>query len=169
MEEPKIYISRITDAADGSSSIGEETDVMSAMPGIQYVSATGIDSYGAPSIYSEKYAEGKATDIYTSSYPSETKVKITLLFTSPGTSSGDAVASIAYVISQYEKFIALVSAGRIVYRDNIRRRKLILVLSEAPSTVKDYISGTVAKQAEFTFTNPYGRPFAEDEDITGIL
>ena len=70
MEEPKIYISRITDAADGSSSIGEETDVMSAMPGIQYVSATGIDSYGAPSIYSEKYAEGKATDIYTSSYPS---------------------------------------------------------------------------------------------------
>lgn len=169
MEEPKIYISRITEGSDGTSTIGEETDVMQQMPGIIYLSATGVDSHGAHAMYSEKYAEGMATDICMSPYPGETKVKLTLLFTAPASMAGDAVASLAYVIAKYEAFIQLVSGSRIVYRDNVRNRKLILVLSEAPATTKDYIAGGVAKQAEFTFTNPYGRPFAADEDITGII
>lgn len=161
-----FLMTRVTLDAEGAEVKGEETEIESAFPGLVYKSMSGLDMFGKPRPYVETYAEEDAASVYVDANDArkQTELTLTLYFFDPDDNEeeSDAIEAVEKV---YRDFMAFVSGCTVIWRDTGRRRKVKMYLSSSTSPKTDRLYGQVYKEAEFKFTNVYGRSF-DYEDTT---
>lgn len=163
MIEPRVYVAKVSKEENGKYSIDSNTskNVMSDFEGVYYQAADGVEAIGAPRVYTEEYPESNELDVY---FPENTKLKSTdftlkLYFIAPaGKKDNEAID---YIINSYNSFSDYLQGGLILYWDNVRKRKLLLALTESikPSTTsvleeREYLA------VSFKFKNVFGKSFA---------
>lgn len=115
--------------------------------GLLYSKLSGIDKYGKPQIYTEKYAESSALrvfipDVITRDNPT---LELTLFFT------GETRRAV------YHSFVSYITGKKITYWDNCRNRKVDILLLEAVEPSDDKLYGSIPYiECTFRFTNLSG-------------
>lgn len=164
----KFFMKKVVLNADGTQTIGEEKDLEADFDGIRYKSMSGLENYGAPaSVYTETAAESGKAMVYVSTSPTEkqTELTLTLYFFPSSTSTATTDASkIAEISTLYHSFCDFIRGGKIIYRDTVRKRKVLMTLTGAISPATDRLYGQIYKEVSFTFTNEYGCTFAYDDE-----
>lgn len=163
----KYLMSRVTLGDAGSDVYGEEEDVEELFYGLVVESVSGLELLGSPRTYSESYAESDKSFVYVPSGGQCASSSITLkvYFFDPASSKTDAVTSIAKIDALYHDFLEFVSGCRLMYRDTVRKRKVLMYMSSAPKVSTDRVVLPCYKEIELTFTNVYGRSFGYDESF----
>ena len=167
MIKPKVFIAKVSKDSNGKYSIidGTTKDVMTDFEGTYYQSADGVEAYGTPRVYTEEYPESKELDVF---FPENTTFKNTeftlkLYFIAPkDITDNDAID---YINDAYNAFTEFITGSKILYWDNVRKRKLMLALTDSvkPSTTS-VLSGREYLAVSFKFKNIYGKSFPlEDE------
>ena len=163
MIEPKVFLAKVSKGNDGKYAIIEGTNknVMTDFDGVFYQAADGVEAIGQPRAYTEEYPESGELDVY---FPEKTTLKATdftlkLYFIAPDDKVGNE--AIDYIINSYHSFMDYLQGSLILYWDNVRKRKLLLALTESvkPSTTS-VLEGREYLAVSFKFKNVYGRSFA---------
>ena len=163
MIEPKVFIAKVSKGDDGKYTIAEGTtkNVMTDFEGVFYQAADGIEAIGQPRVYTEEYPESDELSVY---FPEKTTLKATdftlkLYFIAPDNKEGNE--AIDCIINSYHSFMDYLQGSLILYWDNVRKRKLLLALTESvkPSTTS-VLEGREYLAVSFKFKNVYGRSFA---------
>lgn len=163
MIEPKVFLAKVSKGNDGKYAItvGTSKNVMTDFDGVFYQAADGVEAIGQPRVYTEEYPESGELDVY---FPEKTTLKATdftlkLYFIAPDNKEGNE--AIDYIINSYHSFMDYLQGSLILYWDNIRKRKLLLALTESvkPSTTS-VLEGREYLAVSFKFKNVYGRSFA---------
>ena len=167
MIEPKVFLAKVSKGDDGKYAITEGTtkNVMTDFEGVFYQAADGVEAIGQPRVYTEEYPESSELSVY---FPEKTTLKATdftlkLYFIAPDNKEGNE--AIDYVINSYHSFMDYLQGSLILYWDNIRKRKLLLALTESvkPSTTS-VLEGREYLAVSFKFKNVYGKSFALDDE-----
>ena len=167
MIEPKVFIAKVSKGDDGKYAIAEGTtkNVMTDFEGVFYQAADGVEAIGQPRVYTEEYPESDELSVY---FPEKTTLKATdftlkLYFIAPDDKKDNE--AIDYILNSYNSFIDYLQGSLILYWDNVRKRKLLLALTESvkPSTTsvlerREYLA------VSFKFKNVYGKSFALDDE-----
>lgn len=166
MVVPKIYIAKCSKSSDGSYVAGEAIEIQEHFKGAYYNAIEGLESYGKPKNYTEKYAEAKSLDVF---FPKETvyeenDVSIKLYFFDIDNHKNEDEA-IKAISDSYHAFVDYISGSYIKFWDNIRKRKVMLAYQEATKVDKDTLHGIIYKSVTFKFKNVFGRSFSIDDDI----
>ena len=167
MIEPKVFIAKVSKDSNGKYSIvdGTTKEVTSDFVGTYYQSADGVETYGAPRVYTEEYPESKELDVF---FPEDTNLKSTeftlkLYFIAPSDKKDNE--AIEYINTAYNTFTEFITGGKILYWDNVRKRKLLIALTDSVKpTTTSVLSGREYLAVSFKFKNIYGKPFALDDE-----
>lgn len=163
MIEPKVFLAKVSKGNDGKYAIIEGTNknVMTDFDGVFYQAADGVEAIGQPRAYTEEYPESGELDVY---FPEKTTLKATdftlkLYFIAPDDKKDNE--AIDYILNSYHSFMDYLQGSLILYWDNVRKRKLLLALTESvkPSTTS-VLEGREYLAVSFKFKNVYGRSFA---------
>lgn len=164
----KFLMKKVVLNADGTQTIGEEKDIEADFDGVRYKSMSGLESYGTPAnVYSETAAESGKAMVYVSPNPTESQAELilTLYFFPPSTSTASTdAARISEISAAYHSFCDFIRGGKIIYRDTVRKRKVLMTLTGAISPTTDRLYGQIYKEVSFTFTSEYGHTFAYDDE-----
>lgn len=162
MIEPNVFIAKVSKDANGKYAIieGSTKNINNDFNGVYYQSADGIETHGTPWVYTEEYPESNELDVYFSENNTfkSTDFTLKLYFIAPdGKKDNEAID---YIINAYNSFFYFVSGHLILYWDNVRKRKLLLALTESvkPSTTS-VLSGREYLAVSFKFKNLFGRSF----------
>lgn len=167
MIEPKVFIAKVSKGDDGKYAITEGTtkNVMTDFDGVFYQAADGVEAIGQPRVYTEEYPESDELSVY---FPEKTTLKATdftlkLYFIAPDDKKDNG--AIDYIINSYQSFMDYLQGSLILYWDNVRKRKLLLALTESvkPSTTS-VLEGREYLAVSFKFKNVYGKSFALDDE-----
>lgn len=141
-------------------------DIEEAFRGLVYKSMSGLEDEGSPKVYEETYAERDKALVYVaeSGVKSQTSLTLTLYFFDAEKNEEDAVA-VENASKCYHDFLDFVSGAKVLYWDDVRKRKVVMYLSESTSPKTDRLYGKVYKEVEFKFKNVYGRSFDASEKI----
>lgn len=135
----------------------EWKDIEEEFPGLRYKECKGLNSYGeVMNTYAETYVETSKADVYIPEGKAtfkQTKIVLTLYFFDE-----DGMDS-------FHKFMAFVTGSLVAYRDNARKRKVLMYLTSATEPKTDTIYGQIYKEVSFTFTNVYGMSFGFDDEF----
>lgn len=141
-----IFKMQATDAA--GSATGAVKNLEADYPGLFYSKFEGLELQGkAKNIYKESYAEQNGPRVFHPADKSgsvtheETKVKLTLLFTSK---------------TAYRDFRTYLNSGRLFYWDTARHLKAWLLFEDEPVIQTDEIKDGGYLVVEFPFTNMWG-------------
>ena len=141
-----LFKMQATDAA--GSATGGVKNLEADFPGLHYSKFEGLELQGkAKNIYKESYAEQSGPRVFHPADKSgevaheETKVKLTLLFTSK---------------VSYRSFLAYLNSGRLFYWDTARHLKAWLLFEDEPDIQTDEIKDGGYLVVEFPFTNMWG-------------
>lgn len=175
-DEYSFYMTKCVRDDDGVWSVGTEVDLERDFDGLRYRSFSGLNAYGEQrAVYTEEYAESDAVLSYVSSSTDSRKpleLELELCFFNPdGTVTGIA-ESYANAVSVYHAFVGYLAGGYVMYRDTIRKRRVLMYLVEAIEPITDSIKGLVYLDAKFKFSGVFGRSFGLDDqtiaDYVGI-
>lgn len=167
MIEPKVFIVKVSKGDDGKYAIIEGTtkNVMTDFEGVFYQAVDGVEAIGQPRVYTEEYPESDELSVY---FPEKTTLKATdftlkLYFIAPDDKKDNE--AIDYILNSYNSFIDYLQGSLILYWDNVRKRKLLLALTESvkPSTTS-VLEGCEYLAVSFKFKNVYGKSFALDDE-----
>ena len=167
MIEPKVFIAKVSKGDDGKYAIIEGTtkNVMTDFEGVFYQAADGVEAIGQPRVYTEEYPESDELSVY---FPEKTTLKATdftlkLYFIAPDDKKDNE--AIDYILNSYHSFMDYLQGSLILYWDNVRKRKLLLALTESvkPSTTS-VLEGREYLAVSFKFKNVYGKSFALDDE-----
>ena len=167
MIEPKVFLAKVSKGDDGKYAIIEGTtkNVMTDFEGVFYQAADGVEAIGQPRVYTEEYPESDELSVY---FPEKTTLKATdftlkLYFIAPDDKKDNE--AIDYILNSYNSFIDYLQGSLILYWDNVRKRKLLLALTESvkPSTTS-VLEGREYLAVSFKFKNVYGKSFALDDE-----
>lgn len=167
MIEPKVFLAKVSKGDDGKYAIIEGTtkNVMTDFEGVFYQAADGVEAIGQPRVYTEEYPESNELSVY---FPEKTTLKATdftlkLYFIAPDDKKDNE--AIDCIINSYHSFIDYLQGSLILYWDNVRKRKLLLALTEIvkPSTTS-VLEGREYLAVSFKFKNVYGKSFALDDE-----
>lgn len=164
--KPHFYMKRIVLLADGTESEEEEYDLEEHFPGLRYKSLSGIEGYGTPRTYTETVAESDEANVYVPATDTREQTDITLtLYFFDGNNNKEQEDIIASIDATYHSFMEYLSSAKIIYRDNVRKRKAKMYLSSSTTPKTDSLKGLIYKEVEFKFKNIYGRSFPIDSTI----
>ena len=167
MIEPKGFLAKVSKGGDGKYTITEGTtkNVMTDFDGVFYQAADGVEAIGQPRVYTEEYPESDELSVY---FPEKTTLKaidfaLKLYFIAPDDKKDNE--AIDYIQNSYHSFIGYLQGSLILYWDNVRKRKLLLALTESvkPSTTS-VLEGREYLAVSFKFKNVYGKSFALDDE-----
>ena len=167
MIEPKVFLAKVSKGDDGKYAITEGTtkNVMTDFEGVFYQAADGVEAIGQPRVYTEEYPESNELSVY---FPEKTTFKATdftlkLYFIAPDDKKDNE--AIDYILNSYHSFMDYLQGSLILYWDNVRKRKLLLALTESvkPSTTS-VLEGREYLAVSFKFKNVYGKSFALDDE-----
>lgn len=167
MIEPKVFLAKVSKGDDGKYAIIEGTtkNVMTDFEGVFYQAADGVEAIGQPRVYTEEYPESNELSVY---FSEKTTLKATdftlkLYFIAPDDKKDNE--AIDCIINSYHSFIDYLQGSLILYWDNVRKRKLLLALTESvkPSTTS-VLEGREYLAVSFKFKNVYGKSFALDDE-----
>lgn len=167
MIEPKVFLAKVSKGDDGKYAITEGTtkNVMTDFEGVFYQATDGIEAIGQPRVYTEEYPESDELSVY---FPENTTLKATdftlkLYFIAPDDKKDNE--AIDCIINSYHSFMDYLQGSLILYWDNVRKRKLLLALTEnvKPSTTS-VLEGREYLAVSFKFKNVYGKSFALDDE-----
>lgn len=167
MIEPKVFLAKVSKGDNGKYAITEGTtkNVMTDFDGVFYQAADGVEAIGQPRVYTEEYPESDELSVY---FSEKTTLKATdftlkLYFIAPDDKEGNE--AIDYIINSYHSFMDYLQGSLILYWDNVRKRKLLLALTESvkPSTTS-VLEGREYLAVSFKFKNVYGKSFALDDE-----
>lgn len=161
MITPKIYISTATKNIDGTFTVNnDKEDILQTFPSAKYNELDGMNAYGKPKIYTEQYAEESSQDVF---FQTETLYETTdfnlKLYMIDEQSGGSDTARISAVIAQYHSLMERLAGKYIRLEDNIRKRKMMLVLADEVKPAKEQLYGIVYMSVTFKFKNIFGRSF----------
>lgn len=126
---------------------------------MRYKSFTGLEDYGKPTVYTEKFAETEELSIYIPpvSVLENTELTLTVLFF--GECRRDT----------YHQFVDYVHGSKLIYWDTCRERKVALYQSDAIKPATDSLYGsTPYMECPIKFTNIFGRTFDITEDFSNL-
>lgn len=167
MIEPKVFLAKVSKGDDGKYAITEGTtkNVMTDFEGVFYQAADGVEAIGQPRVYTEEYPESDELSVY---FPEKTTLKATdftlkLYFIASDDKKDNE--AIDYILNSYHSFMYYLQGSLILYWDNVRKRKLLLALTESvkPSTTS-VLEGREYLAVSFKFKNVYGRSFTLDDE-----
>lgn len=166
MVEPKIYIAKCTKTINGTYVAGDAVEIQEHFRGAYYNAIDGLESYGKPKVYVEKYAESQSSDVFFPSEKSfeENDVSIKLYFFDIDNHKNEEDA-IKAISDTYHNFVEYISGSYIKFWDNIRKRKVMLAYQETTKTDKDTLYGIIYKSVTFKFKNVFGRSFPLNDEI----
>lgn len=151
MEKPKILVATATRNPDGTFAIADdEEDILVKYPSAVYNELSGMESYGEPRTYIEEYAEEPSADAF---------LKAGAYGTSEFTMKLYFFGTLEGITAQYHSLMDFLAGRCIRLSDNIRKRKMILVLNNAVSPSEEKLYGVVHFSVSYKFTNLYGRSF----------
>lgn len=141
--------------------VEDERNIEESFFGLVYLDATGIDSYGKPSVYTERFVESAFDSVYTDNRFgfSPTEIILRLGFICKVDASNDAKLGIEKVNTLYHRFVEYISGCNLFYRDTLRNRIVEMFLNNTIEISKDILRGRAYKEVSFKFTNIYGRSF----------
>lgn len=160
-----FFMSSVVEGSDGVYEVGEEYDLERSFAGLRYKSFKGLSYYGdVKGVYSEDWAEEDGVDVYVGSddVRSGTECELVLYFFDV---SGDSDVSEGYSLAYgvYSSFVDFLSGKLVIYRDTVRRRRVLLYMEEGIEPSVDVIDGIPYLQCTFKFCNVYGRSFGLDD------
>lgn len=167
MIEPQIFISPAIKGSDGKFVVdtSKEKDILSVFPNIVYNEIDGMNTYGKAKVYTESFAEEASTDTF---FPKEKMYDTTefnlKLYLIDDSSDKDNASKIDKNIEQYHAIIDELSWKYIRLKDNIRKRKVMLVLSDSVKPTKENLKGVIYTSFTLKFVNIFGRSFALDDN-----
>lgn len=167
MNDCHFYMRRVTRATDGSLIIGDEVDLESYFPGLRYKSLTGLEAYGKPRPYAEVFAESDEAEVYvpSSGVCEPTDLVLTLYFLDESLTFSERDAYDA-MSKAYHDFVEFISGCEVIYRDDVRCRRVRMYLNDSSEPKTDTLYGVIYKEVEFKFKNVFGRTFSlTDETI----
>lgn len=170
MTEYKFYMTRIEPQGDGTYVEGDTVSLEDDFAGLRYKSFSGLHDLGKPkAVYSESFAEEDFSRVYISpdlDVRESTELKLTLYFFPPE-QTDDLAANILGARSVYDAFMDyLGSSGMVAYADTVRRMSALMYLSGSVEVSTDSVKGLPYMEAEYTFTNVFGRCFNSDADVS---
>lgn len=132
-------------------------DLESAFLGLKYYQSKGLSNKGEPkNIYYEEYADSERVRVYIPETVCLESTDITLTLYFKGENRRDV----------FDTFYAYIENGKILFWDDVRKRKVLMVLNGEVSLSDDiFIGSDVYMSADFTFKNLYGRSFGLEEEI----
>lgn len=150
MDKPKILIATATRNPDGTFTIADdEEDILVKYPSAVYNELSGMESYGEPRTYTEEYAEEPSADVFLKKGYGTSEFTMKLYF----------FGTLEEITAQYHSLMDFLAGRCIRLSDNIRKRKMILVLSNAVSPSEEKLYGVTHFSVSYKFTNLYGRSF----------
>ena len=159
----KFYMQQYpTTDAEGTTTVVK--DLQADFKGLAYKSMSGIENYGKPNVYTEKFAESEKLSVYIpSAYVFEqTDLVLTLYF------FGDADLGITGTKTSrdyYHDFMGYVKGKHLLYWDDARKRKALMYLSDSTTPTTDTIYGVPYIEVQFKFKNEYGHSFDVTETV----
>lgn len=112
---------------------------------LRYKQMTGLSAKGTPRFYTETFADSDNIKAYISDKRENTTLTLTLLFIGPD----------RRVV--YDSFCSYLKGYKVKYWDSVRKRRVVMFLSEAVEPSDDLLYGeTPYIQADFKFTNYSG-------------
>lgn len=161
MLTPKLYISKVTQTSPGQFVSQNDIDLFDHFKGAAYKEAKALEYYGKPQIITEKYPEYPAPQtLFLNTYEScDFKLPLYFFDTQQHT---DQIEAITSVDNTYHSFVDFISGTFIRLKDNIRKRKVLLLYQDATTTKTDTLYGVIYKEVEFKFTNIFGKSFPLD-------
>lgn len=172
-----FYIQTVTRTSSGDFILGTEYDIETQWKGAKYKQIIGLKNYGKPRPYVETYAESDMalvslpqTDSVVNSDPRDaTSVNLTLYFFCENTSANTDAKQIKAIDDIYHSFVSTISGKYIIYHDTARQRYAFLYLSDKIEPKTDSIKGVKYVEAEFKFTNVFGRTFSTKKELTDAI
>lgn len=147
---------------DGTTTAVKE--LQTDFKGLAYKAMSGLESYGKPNVYTEKFAESEKLSVYIpSAYVYEqTDLVLTLYFFGDDElGNGGTKTARDY----YYDFMAYIKAKHLLYWDDARKRKVLMYLSDSTTPTTDSVKDVQYLEVQFKFKNEYGHSFGVDEII----
>lgn len=168
------YMTKCVRDADGVWSVGEELDLERDFDGLRYKSFSGLTAYGEQrAVYTEEYAESDAVLSYVSSSVdsrSALELELVLYFFCPDATVLDFAGVYAGASAVYHSFVEYLANGYVLYRDTIRRRRVLMYLVESLEPSTDSVRGKAYIECAFKFSGVFGRSFGlDDTTLLGYL
>lgn len=161
MLTPKLYISKVTQTAPGQFQSQDDIDLFDYFKGTAYKEAKALEHYGKPKLITEPFPEYPVPrTLFLDTYES-CDFKLPLYFFDHQ-KHADQIEAINSVDNTYHNFVDFISNTLIRLKDNIRKRKVLLLYQQATTPKTDIVHGVIYKEVEFKFTNLLGKSYPLD-------